>query len=83
MNNDLLEAMRQYNELVERLIKAEVYFNRRDIEYNEKLTQVNQLKLLTNNLAGWVKHIESLGYDMTDEEISLGFRQVKHLEVAK
>lgn len=79
MQTPTLELMKQYNELIDSWNRAEEYFARDDIDIETKKSRANDCQMLSNQICGMIMEINDFGYEMTDEEVLNGFRQVKFL----
>lgn len=77
----LLETMKQYNKVIASWNRAEEFFAREDITLEEKQSRADDCKLLINHLNGLIIKVRNMGYNMTDEEIMQGFRQVEALNL--
>jgi hypothetical protein len=81
MQIPVLETMKQFNELIEREAKANKFLENPNIITKEKEKWIAEYRLILNNLDGILHKLEELGYEVTQEEATEGFRQVKFLKL--
>lgn len=65
----IAEAKRNYNEMLQRFIKAEQYFDRKDISQEEKEKQLENFDVVLKGLNYYLTKIPKY----TDDEILKGF----------
>lgn len=69
-----IEQMKEYNRLIARFNKAEVYFNDEKIPLEDKWKQENNVVALINNISLILIEIKATGYKISDDEILNGFK---------
>lgn len=77
---EVLELMRKYNTAIDSYKRAELYFAREDILIEEKQARAADCMRLVNHLDGLMTKIQAQGYQMTDDEVLMGFKQLKFIE---
>ena len=66
---------KEYNHLLERIEKAEKWFDRQDIDYSEKLKQYDNFKAILNKAEKVLSKIKKQE-EVTSEQINNGFKEV-------
>jgi hypothetical protein len=79
--NLLLHEMKLYNKILKSMTRAGEFYSNPNIPQEEKDAKDKDLDMLSKKMIQNLKNIEALGYNMSEEELSKGFRQVEALKL--